>query len=268
MSEVKVKAYPHGTFSWVDLSTTDAEAARAFYCELFGWEAVDNPIPGGGVYTMLLQDGKNVCALSQMGQEQMDMGMPSFWLSYISVDDVDAVAARVAELGGTLVMPPFDVMDAGRMAMLQDPTGAMVSLWQTINHRGADLFNLPNSLGWNELTTRDGAAGQSFYTQLLGWNAVQDENGYTMWMNGERVNGGMMVMDDKFPPDIPSHWAVYISVTDINATTEKAKALGGVIHMGPVPAGEVGTFSIIQDPTGATFTAIQLVQSDANLPGE
>jgi predicted enzyme related to lactoylglutathione lyase len=265
MSEVK--AYPHGTFSWVDLATTDAAAAQTFYRGLFGWEAVDMPLPGGGVYTMLLQAGKNVTALSQMSPEMQASGMPTIWNSYISVDDVEATAARVADLGGAVIAGPFDVMDAGRMATIQDPTGAVVNLWQTAGHRGADIFNVPNSLGWNELATRDGDAARSFYTALIGWEAATDENNYTVWLNQGRANGGMIIMDENWP-DVPAHWMVYFSVADVQATVAQAKVLGGKVHMGPTPAGDAGTFALIEDPTGATFTAIQLNAPDTDLPGE
>ena len=265
MSEVK--AYPHGTFSWVDLATTDGTAAKVFYTELFGWETADMPIPGGGIYTMLLQGGKNIAALSEMSPEMQASRMPSVWNSYITVADVDTTAAQVAELGGSVLASPFDVMDAGRMATIQDPTGAVVSLWQTIGHRGADIFNVPNALGWNELATREGEAAKAFYSALIGWQPATDENNYTVWLNNGRANGGMIIMDENWP-DMPSHWMVYFSVADVAATVAQAEALGGKIHMGPTPAGVVGTFALIEDPTGAVFTAIQLNEPDMDLPGE
>lgn len=265
MSEVK--AYPHGTFSWVDLATTDGAAAKAFYTGLFGWDSFDMPLPGGGAYTMLLQAGKNVAALSEMSPEMVASGMPTVWNSYITVTDVDATTAQVAALGGTVLAGPFDVMDAGRMSTIQDPTGAVVSLWQTTGHRGADLFNLPNSLGWNELATRDAEAAKAFYTALIGWQPATDENNYTVWLNNGRANGGMIIMDENWP-DVPPHWMVYFAVADAAATVAQAEVLGGKIHMGPTPAGDIGTFALIEDPTGATFTAIQLNEPDTDLPGE
>ena len=161
-------SYPHGTFSWADLQTTDGTAAKAFYTSLFGWQAIDNPIPNGGVYTMLQQEGKDVCALSEMSTEQKSQGMPPVWNSYITVDDVDTTVAKVEGLGGNVIMPPFDVMNAGRMAVIQDSTGACVSLWQTNQHKGAGIFNVPNTMSWNELATRDTEAAKAFYTSLLG----------------------------------------------------------------------------------------------------
>lgn len=259
------KSYPHGTFSWTDLQTTDADAAKKFYTELFGWKPVDMPIPGGGVYTMLQQDGKDVAALSQMGEEQKKQGMPPVWNSYITVDDVDATADKAKELGGTVAMGPFDVMDAGRMAVIQDPTGAFVSLWQTGTHKGAGIFNVPNTMSWNELDTRDTQAAKDFYTKLLGWETETDESGYTMWLNRGRANGGMMQIEDSWG-DVPPHWAVYFSVEDCAATVEKLKDLGGNVIRPPFSAGEVGTIAVVQDPQGAAFTLIQMNQVDTTMP--
>ena len=263
----QVKPYPHGTFSWADLSSNDAAVALPFYKALFGWTSVDNPLPGGGVYTMLSKDGKNVCGLSQASQEMMDMGMPSVWSSYITVDDVEAVTDRVVDLGGKVTMGAFDVMDAGRMSVIQDPSGAFVSLWETVNHKGADAFNIPGTMGWNELATRDPEAAAQFFSELLGWTSETDPNGYVMYLNGGRPNGGMMRMDENWPPDVPPHWTVYFSVEDIDASATKLKDLGGQIMMGPFDGGEVGKIAICAGPTGETFNIIQLNQADGPIPG-
>jgi predicted enzyme related to lactoylglutathione lyase len=258
-------SHPHGTFSWVDLQTTDGAAAKAFYTSLFGWQGVDMSLPDGGVYTMLQQDGKDVAGLGEMPAEQKAQGMPAVWNSYISVDDVDAAAAKVGPLGGTVIVPPFDVMDAGRMAVVQDPTGAFVSLWQTKNHKGGGIFNVPNTMSWNELATRDANAAKTFYTSLVGWEAQTDAQGYTVWLNRGRMNGGMMQMDAAWG-DMPPHWAVYFSVADCAATAEKAQALGGTLLRPPFAAGDVGTVAVLQDPQGAVFMIIQMDSPDTTMP--
>lgn len=258
-------SYPHGTFSWTDLQTTDGAAAKAFYTSLFGWQAVDMPLPGGGSYTMLQQDGKDVAGLGEMSAEQKAGGMPAIWNSYVTVDDVDAVVGKVAKLGGAVVMQPFDVMDAGRMAVIQDPTGAFVSLWQTINHKGAGIFNVPNAMSWNELATHDTAAAKAFYTQLLGWEAQTDENNYTVWLNRGRMNGGMMQIDPSWG-EMPAHWAVYFSVADCAASADKVIELGGTVVRPPFDAGGVGTVAVVQDPQGAPFMIIQMSDPDTTLP--
>jgi predicted enzyme related to lactoylglutathione lyase len=247
------------------LQTTDSAAAKAFYTGLFGWQAVDMPMPQGGVYSMLQQDGKDVVGLGEMGAEQKAQGMPTVWNSYISVDDVVAVVAKVSKLGGTVIMPPMPVMDAGQMAVIQDPTGAYVSLWQAGRHKGAGIFNVPNTMGWNELATGDTAAAQAFYTSLLGWEAQTDANGYTVWMNKGRMNGGMMQMGAEMGA-MPPHWTVYFSVADCAAIADQAKALGGTIVAPPFSAGDVGILSVIQDPQGAVFAAVQLNGPDTTMP--
>jgi predicted enzyme related to lactoylglutathione lyase len=250
--------YSHGTFSWVDLPTTDAEGAKKFYTGLFGWEAVDVPAGPGRVYTMLQKNGKNAAALYQ--QDAQQQGMPAFWLSYISVDNVEEVVGNVAELGGTVMMPAMDVMESGRMAMIQDPTGAVVGLWQPGQHLGADICNEPGSLTWNELATHDLDKAAEFYTQLLSWGKQVTDMGnfeYTTFVVGERPNAGMMKIQAEWG-DVPPNWSVYFAVENCDAAVEKAKSLGGKIEMGPQDIPNVGRFALIQDPQGAYFYAMQL----------
>jgi hypothetical protein len=252
--------YAPGTFSWVDLGTTDAAGAKAFYTQLFGWQADDSPAGPDMVYTMLSKDGKGVAGLYQMGAEQQAQGMPPFWLSYVSVADVEASAAKAKSLGGQVLREPMDVMDAGRMALIQDPTGAMLALWQPIQHHGADLANEPGSLSWNELATRDTDKAGEFYTKLFGWDTqVQEmpQTTYTTFLNGDRMNGGMMPMTEEWG-DIPPHWMVYFAVEDCDQSAEKAKELGGQVRVPPTDIPPVGRFAVIQDPQGGTFTIIKL----------
>src|SRR6185503_19491129 len=131
-----------GSFSWTDLSTTDPDGAKAFYTGLFGWDTEDNPIPEGGVYTMLLGDGKYVGALSAVQQE----GQPPAWNSYVTVTSADDAARAAAANGGTVAMEPFDVMEAGRMALVQDPTGAFFAVWEPRDSIGAQRVNEPGAL--------------------------------------------------------------------------------------------------------------------------
>ena len=123
----KRERYEPGTFCWVDLATTDPAGAKAFYGELFGWEAEDIPAGEAGIYTMLRLDGDEVCALYKMEAERREMGVLPHWLSYVSVEDADVTAAKARELGGTVLGDPFDVLGVGRMAIIQDPTGAVLA---------------------------------------------------------------------------------------------------------------------------------------------
>ena len=158
MTEARMQESPEyapGTFCWFELGTTDGEAAKKFYTELFDWSFDDHPMGPAMVYTMLKQDGKDVGALYQMPAEMTDQGIPPHWLSYASVTSADETAAKAKELGATLMKEPFDVMDVGRMAVIQDPTGAVFALWQAKAHTGAGVVNVPNSVCWNELATPD-----------------------------------------------------------------------------------------------------------------
>ncbi len=255
------KKYPNGMFSWIDLNTTDTAAAKAFYAGVFGWSAVDQPLPFGGVYTNFQVDGVNVAGMGEMSAEMQAQGVPSMWSSYIAVDDAEVTTAKAAELGATVVMPVMDVMEEGRMSIIMDPTGATVGLWQAKNHPGAGVFNGVGSLSWNELATRDTAKAMTFYSDLLGWTGSTDESGYTMLMNAERANGGMIAMDESWG-EAPAHWSPYIGVADINESIKQIKALGGTVMFGPIEAGEAGSFAKAADPTGAVFTAIQMKVAD------
>lgn len=251
--------YKPGTFNWIDLATTDAGAAKQFYVGLFGWEAQDMPAGPDNIYTMFQKGGKNVAALYEMNEEQ-SMGMPPSWMSYVSVADANAVAEKAKALGGQVLDKPFDVMDAGRMAVLQGPTGEVFNIWQPKSNIGAEVVNEPGTLGWNELATNDTEKAKAFYTQLFGWGTQVQEmpmTTYTTFMLGERMNGGMLQMTEEWG-DMPPHWMVYFVVEDCDASAEKAKSLGGEIGVPPTDLPPVGRFSVIKDPQGAHFTIIKL----------
>lgn len=261
----EVKKYPAGTFSWVDLMTTDQPAAKKFYSTLFGWHINDMPMGPDSVYTMLELEGKSVAALSQMSPEQQEQGMPPVWNSYITVDNADKSAAKAKSLGGTIVAEPFDVFDAGRMAVIQDPTGAIFSVWQPKTHIGASYVNYPNCLTWNELATTDREKANAFYEGLFGWTRNDQDMGdgviYTSFMNNGRMNGGMMQMTEEWG-GAPSHWMVYFAVEDVDASAAKVKELGGQVHVGPQDIPDTGRFAMVQDPQGAMFSIIKLNQID------
>jgi predicted enzyme related to lactoylglutathione lyase len=251
-----VSRYPDGVFSWVDLGTSDTEGAKAFYGGLFDWSFLDIPTDSGVVYSMGQIDGHNVAGLGPMDPEMQSQGVPPFWTSYVKHDDVDAVAARAAEAGGTVMMPPFDVMDSGRMAIIQDPGGAMFGVWQPKEHIGAKLVNVPNTLTWNELQTRDVEGAKAFYGAVFGWTFNVDESGYVACKTDDRVQAGMMQIQESWG-EVPPNWSVYFLVDGIGSQVEKVKELGGNVLVPPTPAGEMGTFSVIQDPQGGHFNLIE-----------
>jgi predicted enzyme related to lactoylglutathione lyase len=264
MTEARMQETPEyapGTFCWVELGTTDGEAAKKFYTELFGWSFNDSPVGPGMVYTMLQLDGKDVGALYQMPAEMTAQGIPPSWLSYASVTSADETAEKAKSLGGTLMKEPFDVMDVGRMAVIQDPTGAVFAIWQARKHQGAGIVNVPNSFCWNELGTTDTGKAGDFYSGLFGWGKDVQNFGpmeYTMFTKGDgKPAGGMFV----FPPEmanIPPNWLVYFAVDDCDAKAQKATDLGATTIAPPSDIPGIGRFSILADPQGAAFAIIKL----------
>jgi predicted enzyme related to lactoylglutathione lyase len=251
-----VSRYPDGVFSWVDLGTSDPEAAKSFYGRLFGWAFLDQPTDSGTVYSMAQIEGHNVAGLGPLDPDMQAQGIPPFWSSYVKHDDVDAVAARAADAGGNVMFPPFDVMDAGRMTMIQDPTGAIFGVWQPGAHIGAELVNIPNALVWNELMTHDVEGAKKFYGAVFGWTYETGETGYVAISQDERVQAGMMRIEESMG-EMPPNWGQYILVEDVEATVAKAGELGGNVMVPPTPAGEMGTFAVLQDPQGAVFSIIK-----------
>jgi len=251
-----VKKYPDCLFCWIDLATTDPAGAKAFYGGLFGWEFEDLPTDVGVPYTMCRIDGKNVAGLSAMPPDMAQQGVPPIWSSYVKHSDVDAVAARITEAGGTITMPAMDVMESGRMLFANDPTGAAFGVWQPKEHTGAELVNRPNTLIWNELQTHDPETARAFYASVFDWQYDVDPSGYIMPKTDDRIHAGMMKIDESWG-DVPDNWQVYIMVEDVDAATEKAKELGGNILNGPMDAGQVGRLSVVQDPQGGVLTIMQ-----------
>ena len=257
--EARVMKHPEGLIGWVDLSTSDVPAAKTFYTELFDWTYTDLPTPMGVDYTQFYRDGLLVAGAGPLPPDVAAAGMPSMWNSYVLVADVDAVMVKVAAAGGTVLMPGMDVMDQGRMAMLADPSGAPIGLWQPKAHQGAEVFNIPGALTWNELQTRGLAAAEPFYTEVFGWAwEAGPDPGYDIAMlaskSGEdKANAGALTMPPGVPQDAPNFWMVYFAVTDAAVTVASALTLGGK-ELYPLMTMGSMTFGGIVDPTGAVFS--------------
>jgi predicted enzyme related to lactoylglutathione lyase len=239
-------SYAPGTFSWAELVTSDADAAKAFYTKVFGWEYRDNPIPDGSVYSTALRDGKDVGALYVSDQ-------PPHWNCYVTVESADAVAARASELGATVAAEPFDVMDVGRMAVIIDNVGAGLCLWEAKSHIGASLVNTTGSMTWNDLLTPDPDASSRFYGDLFGWTTeeIPDSGGYRLIKNGEHDNGGVMALDPRMG-SVPPSWIPYFGHDDLERLTGEVAGLGGQVRSGPSKMWE-GSIAVLSDPQGATF---------------
>lgn len=245
--------YTQGTFSWTDLNTTDQQAAKAFYSGVFGWETEDLPVGDGVSYTMASIGGKNVAAISPQPQQQRDAGVPPAWNSYITVENADQAAERAAELGATVHAQPFDVMDAGRMAVIQDPQGAWFLIWEARNNIGASLVNAPGALSWNELATPDMDGSAKFYGELFDWQTMPIEGMEMPYMTIQNQDGhGNGGIRPVMPPGTPPHWLVYFGTDDIDATMSSVSELGGTQIVPPTDIG-MGKIAVAQDPQGAYF---------------
>lgn len=256
--------YEPGTPGWIDLTTPDVAGSTAFYTQLFGWTAEERRHEGEHIYTELSLDGKAVCGL---GPQQPEMaGMPPIWATYVIVEDA-AQATKAAEAaGGTVMLPPMEVMAAGHMAIFADPTGAAISVWQPGEHTGAQVVNEYNTYSWNELMTRDVDAALSFYAEVFGWTYDAMDMGpmgtYHLIRGGEEGIGGIMAMPPMFPEQVPNHWGVYFTIEDSEAFAARVTELGGTIVSGPDDT-PVGRITVVHDPQGGSFSVMQPVARQA-----
>lgn len=247
-------SYSRGTPCWVDLATTDPAAARSFYGELLGWSAEVDERPEAGGYAQFRKGGHPVAGCGPLFVE----GMPPVWTTYIASADVDATTASVPEHGGAVMMPPFDVLDAGRMAVFTGPDGAVAGIWQARNHIGAQLVNEPGSWTWNQLATRDKVAALAFYGAVFGWELADDpEWGEHLSLDGRPI-ASVVEMGEAFPAEVPPHWQVAFRVDDADATVARAEELGGTAH-GPMRAMPMnGRAGAVADPQGAQFGVLSI----------
>jgi predicted enzyme related to lactoylglutathione lyase len=226
-------------------------AAKAFYGGLFGWEFNEQPAGEGATYLLCEIGGKPVA-----GMMQAQEGMPHVWSTYITVTDVDAATAKVTKAGGQVLREPFDVVDAGRMSVISDPTGAVVCLWQPKQHIGAYLVNQHGTLTWSELTTPDVDRAAAFYADVVGWKAEPFHGmDYTVFNNaaGEGIAGAMKPPAEGMPP----FWGIYFAVDDCDAVVVAAQKAGASVMMPPTDTEGVGRMAALQDPQGAVFSVIK-----------
>ena len=247
---------PAGNFVWLELATSDQDAAKRFYGELFGWTAQDFPMGENAVYTMLSLNGRLTGATFTLSEPERAAGLAPHWQLYIAVDDADATAQRAKELGAAVVHAPFDVMTFGRMGVFQDPTGAFFSVWQARDHKGIGVYGENGALCWADLMTVDRDRAAAFYGSLFGWGFSvgkdKDPGGYLHIRNGEQHIGGIPP-SGIMPPGVPPHWLAYIQCADCEAYTKKATELGGRVLMPPMTIEGQLRFSVVTDPQGAVF---------------
>jgi len=242
---VSTKAVPN----WVDFSTNDIPAAIEFYSRLLGWQEQDLG-PDAGGYRFFMK-GEKVAA--GIGPNQ-DPSMPNHWNVYIGTADADAVAAKVAGAGGTVVVPPFDVMGQGRMGVFQDPTGAFLSVWQPVLMGGFEVSNEPSSFDWAELQARDLPKAKPFYQAVFGWGVKETNDGmpYTEWQLDGHSIAGAMEMPEMVPAEVPSYWLAYFRVAGLDAAVARVPELGGQV-LSPAMDFPGGRFAIVMDSQGGTL---------------
>jgi predicted enzyme related to lactoylglutathione lyase len=245
--------YSIGTFSWTDLTTSDQAAAKTFYGQLFGWSFQDMPAGENMVYSMALVDGKPVAAISAQPQQQRDSGVPPMWNSYVTVESADHAVDRARNNGATVHAPAFDVFDAGRMAVIQDPQGAFFEVWEPRDHIGAGLVNGPGLLCWNELASPDPDGSFGFYKEMFGWSAEPFADSPIKYLVVNTAdghgNGGIREAQQQEP----TYWLVYFGIDDVHAGVGKAGELGGGTLSEPMDIGGGNKVAVVRDPQGAVF---------------
>jgi len=277
--------YIAGVPCWVDTSQPDPDAAAQFYGDLFGWE-FDEAMPAGsqGRYLIARLRGGDVAAVSSLPD-----GAPTqaVWNTYIWVGDADETAAKAREAGGAILSEPFDVMDAGRAAVIADPEGAVFCIWQAKEHRGARIVNEPGSLTFNVLNTRDPGAAKPFYRAVFGWTTLDLGSGefWTLQAYGdylEELTPGTRERTAEFGAagfedvvaairligadevEAPAHWGVTFSTEDADETAAKAAAIGGAVLVAPVDA-PYSRLTVLRDPQGAMFSATAFVPENKDV---
>jgi len=261
------EAWVAGSPCWVDLVVDDTAEAKNFYGGLFGWDCQDQPSHAGG-YLMCLLQGRPTAGI---GPKPEGVGMPAVWSTYLATDDVDETAAKIKAGGGSLMMEPFDVLDAGRMAFGFDPAGAAFGIWQARAHSGSQIVNEAGALTWNECMSRDYAGAKDFYASVFGYE--YDEMG-----DGENFNyslikvsgggvGGLGQLGAETPEEVPAHWMTYFGTVDTDSTVERAESLGAKVQMAARDS-EYGRLAVLAGPQGEVFSVIEVGSSGDAVSGE
>ncbi len=259
--------YPPGTFCMVDLTTDDQDKARAYYEAVFGWDAQDIKNGQTGQYFSLMKSRDLTAAVIAPRPPMLPPG--SSWNSYVRVENAAAAAARAKELGATILAGAGDVGDAGKLAILQSPTGERFMVWEPRARPGAAIVDEAGAFAWTELYTRDGKESCKFYTKLFGWTYTTDSSAgiaeYTTFANKGRGIAGMIEITADMKGMEPV-WSVYFAVDDSNRATRDAKEAGGRVIVDEISNLDVGQFAMFADPVAASYFAIQLAQEPEPLP--
>jgi predicted enzyme related to lactoylglutathione lyase len=261
MTEARMQELPNqkpGSFCWIELGTTDADGAKNFYHQLFGWDYEDHSMGPDGMYTIMKLNGKDVGGLYQLSSAMLEQGMPTHWLSYIAVTNAEDATTQAVSAGATVIKEPFDAGPNGRMSIIQDPTGAVFATWQPKAHPGAAAYRETGALCWNELGTGDTQKAGDFYTTMFGWETevLSGPMEYTVFKNNGEGIGGMYEITPLMGP-MPPNWMVYFAVDDCDGIAQKTTELGGAVMRQPEDIPNIGRFAILSDPSSAVFAIIK-----------
>jgi predicted enzyme related to lactoylglutathione lyase len=242
---------PSGQIIWHELHTSDPKRAIAFYSELFGWKSREMDMGPGGVYTLFSAGPKDVAGGMKLDARS---GAPSHWLPYFETPAVDADSTKAEKLGAKVVVPPLDIPNIGRFAVLTDPQGAALALMTSANQDWADSTPKTGEFCWDEVIVKDPKAAVTFYTSLFPWKSEPMDMGpmgtYYLMKNGEKTAAGSMAPQDA---GTPPAWLAYVAVDDVDASTKRAEKLGATVIAKPADIPNIGRFSIFSDPTGAVL---------------
>lgn len=249
--------WPTGTPCWVDLAVPDIDAATEFYAAVLGWTYSDTGEEYGH-YHVCQRDGRSAAGIGPLQTAEQ----PPAWTTYLASDAVDTTAQKITDNGGTLLAGPFDVGDSGRLCIALDPQGAAFGAWQAAGHVGAEIYNEPGTLVWNEAAVPDPDAARKFYAAVLGYSYQPVEGAgpaYTTFhLEGDPL-GGIGGLDNS-PPGAPPHWMIYFMVADTDAAVAAATERGATVPGGPLDT-PYGRMAVITDPQGATFAIMGAASS-------
>ncbi len=250
-----IATHAPGTFCWVELGTTDPGAAKKLYSELFGWTWLEFDMGENGVYHIAQLGGRHAAAMFQLSPDMLSQGVPPNWGVFIAVESADEAAKKAVSLGAKPIMGPFDVGEDGRLAIVMDPVGAVINLWQGKATPGVGVMHEPGSLAWTQLNVSDPAKAKAFYGGLFGWGANEtgslDGGAYTQFTMGKSMIAGMMPMPAGV--DAPSHWLTYFAVADVDASHALVSKHGGKSFVPPSDIPGIGRFCVVADPQGSCF---------------
>lgn len=254
----EITSYPHGAFCWYELATTDFNAAKNFYSNVFGWDAQMALEQPGMEYLIFTKEGKAIGGLYNLQPPQKEMNLPPHWMPYVNVNSIEDALQAATAAGGNVIMPATEVMEHGRMAIIADPEGGVVSLWQAKNMAGTEIADAHGAPSWNEYASKEPSRSIPFYESVFGWKGNTNNMGgmdYTTFASGENMAAGLWQMPEEMR-HLPTHWLTYFTVEGLDAALAKASENGGEVLAPKMYVEGVGYFAVVRDPQGAALGLI------------